>query len=109
MKFAPCTSIYDLNIDGDLTTISVHPKKVYTTYRTAEDYVSMGDKSVPSWLTSMLVSVDKGQRNITVFKAAKTLQKRKFSQTEVFSIVKNTGVDLEDREIKNTIHSAFKR
>lgn len=109
MKFAPCTDIYSFNCTPDLVSIKVKAKVNYPTYKSADDFVSYGTKEVPPWVPDMLRSADKGQRNITVFKASAVLKKRKFSESEVLGLVVQSGIDLPLVEIKNTIHSAFKK
>lgn len=109
MKFAPCTSIYDLVVEPNAKKLNVHAKRNYPVYKTSDDYVTNTDKTVPLWVNQMLSSADSGQRNISVYKAARTLKKKQFSEGETITIVRASGISLEEKEIKNTVHSAFKK
>lgn len=109
MKFAPCTSVYSYAVTPDMVRVKIHAKKIYPVYQTVEDLVTPATKSVPLWIPHMLNSADSGERNITVYKAARTLKKRSFSEVEAISIVEQSGVDISKKEIKNTVHSAYKR
>jgi hypothetical protein len=108
IKFAPCTAIAGYGVDGERHHISVRPKKQYTKYVTSNELVYSGDKSVPVFVRDMLHSATPGNRNSSIYKAARSLRKRHFNDREVYSVVKSANIDLEEQEIKNTIRSAFR-
>jgi hypothetical protein len=109
MKFAPCTKIHKFSVGPEKVAVSVHAKINYPKRQYAEDFVSHPHKSIPDFVPAMLSSAGSGERNITVYKAARTLKKRNFSELEAIGIVQSTGISLNEKEIKNTVHSAYKR
>lgn len=72
-------------------------------------------KEIPPYIQRWLDGdVGYGERNITSFKAACGLKKRNFSEDEVIEIILSSSLPLKrtdkiDREIRDTVKSAYKR
>jgi hypothetical protein len=104
-KYAPCREIIASQAGEALKVSDKEAPKERWVNR---DYF-IGEKKIPQWIKDILTQgIAPGQRNRTLFRVCKNLQKYGFEFSETLAIVSEANIDLPKFEIETVVKSAFR-